>query len=283
MGLPELVTICLSCMIKHLTDYGLEHVFDLTKYFQSFSARSHMLLNGNTLSSLEIYQNQTDYTEKGSLFWTLDRTKTKFGRRLLRNWVGRPLLDKKLLEQRVEAVEEFFERQNPKIETLRALLTKINYDLEKGLIRIYYGKCTRPEVLTILQTMLRVVQAFPMVEDPKEYGFRSELIAKSIAALPVMEKTIEAFLKEFNHQSAGKDDKYSFFKEEFETERITEHKCAIAAIEADLLEHRKDIAKMLGRKKVEYVTVSQVEYLVEVSNDKQSMKLVPANWIKENG
>src|SRR5690606_36012596 len=136
---------------------------------------------------------------------------------------------------------------------------------------------------TILQTMLRVVQAFPMVEDPKEYGFRSELIAKSIAALPVMEKTIEAFLKEFNHQSAGKDDKYSFFKEEFETERITEHKCAIAAIEADLLEHRKDIAKMLGRKKVEYVTVSQVEYLVEVSNDKQSMKLVPANWIKENG
>ncbi|KAJ9626342.1 Mismatch repair protein msh3 [Taxawa tesnikishii (nom. ined.)] len=66
--LSEHVTICLSAMITHLTDYGLEHVFDLTKYFQSFSARSHMLLNGNTLNSLEIYQNQTDRTDKGACF-----------------------------------------------------------------------------------------------------------------------------------------------------------------------------------------------------------------------
>jgi DNA mismatch repair protein MSH3 len=92
--LSEHVTICLSAMITYLSDYGLEHVFDLTKYFQPFSARSYMMLNGNTLSSLEIYQNQTDYTSKGSLFWTMDRTKTRFGQRLLRKWVGRPLIDK---------------------------------------------------------------------------------------------------------------------------------------------------------------------------------------------
>jgi len=138
------VTICLSAMINHLSDYGLEHVFDLTKYFQSFSGRSHMLLNGNTLSSLEIYRNQTDYTTKGSLFWTLDQTKTKFGRRLLRNWVGRPLLDRSQLEERVEAVEEVVREENAKLERLRELLGKISYDLEKGLIRIYYGKaCPR--------------------------------------------------------------------------------------------------------------------------------------------
>lgn len=127
-------------MITHLTDYGLEHVFDLTKYFQSFSARSHMLLNGNTLSSLEIYRNQTDYTTKGSLFWTLDRTKTKFGRRLLRSWVGRPLLDRKQLEARIKAVEEIKTSRSPKLDVLRNLLTQVNYDLEKGLIRIYYGR-----------------------------------------------------------------------------------------------------------------------------------------------
>ena len=141
MDLPGLVTVCLSAMITHLTDYGLEHVFDLTKYFQSFSGRSHMLLNGNTLSSLEIYRNQTDYTTKGSLLWTLDRTKTKFGRRLLRNWVGRPLLDRQRLEERVQAVEEMVRGgDNPKLELLKLLLAKISYDLERGLIRIYYGK-----------------------------------------------------------------------------------------------------------------------------------------------
>lgn len=140
LNFSDLVQICLSAMITHLTNYGLEHVFDLTKYFTPFSARSHMLLNGNTLSSLEIYRNQTDYTTKGSLFWTLDRTKTKMGRRLLRNWVGRPLLHKGKLEERIQAVEEIKSGKNGKLDRIRELLGRVGYDLEKGLIRIYYGK-----------------------------------------------------------------------------------------------------------------------------------------------
>ena len=141
MKLSESATICLSAMITHMTEYGLEHVFDLTKYFQSFSARSHMLLNGTTLTSLEIYQNQTDHSGKGSLFWALNRTQTRFGQRLLRNWVGRPLLDRARLEERVAAVEELKEgQQTVRVEKIGQLLSKIKSDLEKSLIRIYYGK-----------------------------------------------------------------------------------------------------------------------------------------------
>ena len=141
LKLAEGVTICLSAMITHLTAYGLEHVFDLTKYFQSFSARSHMLLNGTSLTSLEIYQNQTDQSEKGSLFWTLDRTKTRFGQRLLRKWVGRPLLRKAELEERIAAVEELNDNHpTVKVDKIKHLLSQIRSDLEKSLIRIYYGK-----------------------------------------------------------------------------------------------------------------------------------------------
>ena len=141
LKLAEGVTICLSAMITHLTDYGLQHIFDLTKYFQSFSARSHMLLNGTSLTSLEIYQNQTDHTEKGSLFWTLDRTKTRFGQRLLRKWVGRPLLRKAELEERIAAVEELNnDQRTTRVDKVKHLLSQIRNDLEKNLIRIYYGK-----------------------------------------------------------------------------------------------------------------------------------------------
>lgn len=141
LKLPENVTVCLSAMITHMSDYGLEHVFDLTKYFQSFSARSHMLLNGTTLMSLEIYQNQTDHTGKGSLFWTLNRTQTRFGHRLLRKWVGRPLLDRLKLEERIAAVEELKDGDtNIVVDKIKRLLSKIKSDLEKSLIRIYYGK-----------------------------------------------------------------------------------------------------------------------------------------------
>ncbi|KAK5277949.1 Mismatch repair protein msh3, partial [Cryomyces antarcticus] len=162
--LSEQVTTCLSAMITHMAEYGLEHVFDLTKYFQSFSARSHMLLNGNTLTSLELYQNQTDHTEKGSLFWTLNRTQTRFGQRLLRKWVGRPLLDKVKLEERIEAVEELksSERTVP-FDRLKHLLGTIKSDLEKSLIRIYYKKCGHSELLGVLQTLQRIASEYAHV------------------------------------------------------------------------------------------------------------------------
>ena len=272
-------------MIKHLSDYGLEHVFDLTKYFQSFSGRAHMLLNGNTLSSLEIYRNQTDFTTKGSLFWTLDRTKTKFGRRLLRHWVGRPLLDKHQLELRVAAVEESRREDNPKIEKLKTLLAKTSYDLEKGLIRIYYGKCTRPELLTVLQTLLRIAGEFRAVENPEDMGFDSSIINKAIASLPEIKDDLIRFLGVFNHQAAVKDDKYDFFRDENddEYEAILNYKLGISAVESDLEEHKKEIAKVLKVKSVKYVTVSGIEYMVEVPTDKASQRNVPATWAKVQG
>lgn len=42
----------------------------------------------------EIYRNETDASARGSLIWVLDRTVTRFGARLLKSWVGRPLVDK---------------------------------------------------------------------------------------------------------------------------------------------------------------------------------------------
>jgi DNA mismatch repair protein MSH3 len=91
MSFPRLTLLALGAMITYTIDFGLQNVFT-SKYFQHFSSRAHMLLNGSTISSLEIYRNQTDFSEKGSLLWVLDHTRTKFGRRMLRKWIGRPLL-----------------------------------------------------------------------------------------------------------------------------------------------------------------------------------------------
>ena len=75
------------------------------------------------------------------MFWTLDRTRTRFGQRLLRKWVGRPLLERAKLEERVAAVEGLKDgTQGLLVDRLRVLLDMVKYDLEKGLIRIYYGK-----------------------------------------------------------------------------------------------------------------------------------------------
>jgi DNA mismatch repair protein MSH3 len=283
LKLPEQATICLSAMITHMTEYGLEHVFDLTTYFQSFSARSHMLLNGNTLTSLEIYQNQTDHSEKGSLFWTLDKTQTRFGQRLLRKWVGRPLLDQTRLEERVAAVEELKDgHQTIKVDKLQALLRNIKSDLERSLIRIYYGKCTRPELLTALQTLQRIANEYANVKTPSDAGFSSRLINEAIATLPTIGDTVISFLDQINAEAARTDDKYALFREEHETEDITDHKLGIAAVEQELSAHRSDAAKVLKKSKpVTYITVAGIEYLVEVPNS--DLKNIPASWSKISG
>ncbi|KAH7062314.1 DNA mismatch repair protein MSH3 [Macrophomina phaseolina] len=281
-ALSEHVTICLSALITHMTEYGLEHVFDLTKNFQAFSARSHMMLNGNTLSSLEIYQNQTDHTVKGSLFWTMDRTKTRFGQRLLRKWVGRPLLNKEKLEERIGAVEEL--RNGDKVvvlEKLKRLLSQVKTDLEKSLIRIYYQKCTRPELLAVLQTLQRIASEYAHVTSPENAGFSSPILQEAVASLPLISKDVVGFLDRINLQAAKDDDKYTFFREEHETEDIKDHKMGIVSVEHDLKEHKKEIAKKLGKSKIDYVTKSGIEFLIEVPN--AEVKKVPASWAKISG
>ncbi|KAL2157037.1 hypothetical protein VTH06DRAFT_7941 [Thermothelomyces fergusii] len=283
LKLPESVTICLSAMITHLTEYGLEHIFNLTKYFQSFSTRQHMLISGTTLESLEVYRNATDQSEKGSLLWALDKTRTRPGRRLLRKWIGRPLLDRERLEQRVAAVEELLEnRSTLKVDKLGGLLSSIRADLERNLIRIYYGKCTRPELLSTLQTLQRISIEFSRVKTPEDTGFKSPLLGEAICSLPGIGAIVNGYLDKINPEAARKDDKYAFFREAEETDDITNHKLGIAAVEADLDAHRQDAAARLSRKTpVSYVTVAGIEYLIEVSN--ADLKHVPASWVKISG
>ena len=280
--LSEQVAICLSSMINHLTAYGLEHVFDLTQNFSPFSARSHMLLNGNTLNSLEIYRNQTDNSEKGSLFWILDQTRTRFGQRMLRKWVGRPLLNRAHLQDRIDAIEELKDGNgSPHVERLRNVLNKSRGDLEKSLIRIYYGKCTRSELMQVLQTLQRISAEYAHITCAADSGFHSAQLASHVLHLPGILQDVVAFLERINPEAAKQDDKYNFFREEHETKDIAEHKSGIAIVEQQLDDHRIEAAEKLRKKRVDYVTVAGIEFLIEVENN--AVKNVPASWAKISG
>jgi DNA mismatch repair protein MSH3 len=272
--LSNRVTICLSSVIKHLVEFNLDHVFTLTSNFESFKKRTHMVLNGNTLMNLEIFttDNDTQPTERGSLFWSLDRTKTKFGKRLLRSWVGRPLVDMQRLQARIDAVEELIESSGDpeKAGSLKRLLSYVKNDLEKTLLRISYRRASRPELLGFLQTMQRL----SMDSQP---SFNSALLTERLAKLPSILDCVNDYLGRFHAKAARADDKYGFFRDDFESEEITDTRLTLAGVEHELGEYLADAAKILGRK-VEYTTVSGIEYLIEIENSKLSK--VPASWIK---
>lgn len=54
-------------------------------------------------------------------------------------------------------------------------------------------------------------------------------------------------------------------------------------MEAELEDHKKDISKQLKGRKISYITVSGIEYLVELPNDKAMLRNVPASWVKISG
>ncbi|MED6236859.1 hypothetical protein ATANTOWER_015239 [Ataeniobius toweri] len=88
------VICCLGPLIQYLQEFNLERVLINKSSFRHLPCESGgMNLSAATLRNLEILNNQTDGSVRGSLMWVLDHTRTTFGRRLLRKWVSQPLTD----------------------------------------------------------------------------------------------------------------------------------------------------------------------------------------------
>lgn len=63
-----------------------------------------MIIDSQALQHLEVFE--TPIGEKDALFTKIDRTTTKFGKRLLRRWLMQPLLDPIKLNHRLDAIED---------------------------------------------------------------------------------------------------------------------------------------------------------------------------------
>lgn len=77
--------------LHHFMSFFIFHLS--TSNLQKFSSQKiHMQLNSSCLRNLEIFQNISDGGSRGTLFSVIDRTKTRFGSRLLKQWLSMPLL-----------------------------------------------------------------------------------------------------------------------------------------------------------------------------------------------
>ena len=99
-----------------------------------YSSESFMALDAQTRRHLELFQAGRWDSRQSSLFATLDLTQTSMGGRLLRRWLGQPLLEVQPLAQRLDAVEFFFNESLPRTE-VRSVLSNVA-DLERILGRV---------------------------------------------------------------------------------------------------------------------------------------------------
>ena len=73
---------------------------------ETYSTDGFMTLDPHTRRNLELFESGRSGSVKGSLLWVLDRTRSPMGGRLLRRWIGQPLLDIAQLELRQDTIAE---------------------------------------------------------------------------------------------------------------------------------------------------------------------------------
>ncbi len=83
----------------------LQQLTELETYFTN----GFMTLDPYTRRNLELFETGRGSSVKGSLLWVLDRTRSPMGGRLLRRWIGQPLLSIEVLQRRQDALGELLD------------------------------------------------------------------------------------------------------------------------------------------------------------------------------
>lgn len=303
---PVHIQSCVNELIQYLEQFQLANVFTITSNFHNFSkSGKYMLLPSQTLQALEIFQNSTDpSSEKGTLSWLLNHTRTKMGQRLLRKWIRQPLVDPEAINARLDAIDDVTSEFNHIIDALRNQLSKLkksNVDLEKALIKIHYAsnysleRISRKELYLMLkcfQDVLRLVKSFGETAIRQlNSSLKSSLLKSMFSELLELSKSkqVDDFLDMINTSGALNtnnlnEQKIQFFELQDNPlcDEIVYELKEIDTIEENLQNELESIRKFLKRPNLNYITNLKETYLIEVRNGK-AVDALPKDWLKISG
>ncbi len=246
---------------------ALNHITAIHPY----TTGKYMVLDSATRRNLELCETLREKQKRGSLLWVLDKTKTAMGARLLRLYIEQPLLEKKEIVRRQEAIAELNQNLINR-EELREYLNAI-YDLERLVCRVSYQNANPRDMIAFqssiamvapIKTLLRDFSCSLLREEEEQLDALtdlSELIAASIDPEPPIA------VKEGGIIRAG-------YSEEVDRLRAakTDGKQWLADLEA-----REREATGIKNLKIKFNRV--FGYYLEVTNSFK--ELVPEHWIRK--
>lgn len=93
-----------------------------------------MLMDESTVRNLELFQTSDGLSKQYTLLGQMDNTQTPMGARMLRRWLSAPLIQKKIIEKRLNSVEAFIQDSGLALK-IREFFGEIG-DLERIITRI---------------------------------------------------------------------------------------------------------------------------------------------------
>lgn len=128
----------------------------------TYSTESFMALDVQTQRNLELFQSSRSGAVGGSLLSVIDLTRTAMGGRLLRRWLGQPLLDVTELTKRQDAIGWFGDNTLARSQTI-SLLGDVA-DLERIINRVK-SEIAIPRELVTLRRSLEVIPGLREILD----------------------------------------------------------------------------------------------------------------------
>lgn len=105
------------------------------KEYNPTKFKNSLIMDGVTLQNLEIFSNSFDGSDKGTLFKLFNRAITPMGKRMMKNWLMHPLLQKDKINERLDTVEALLSDSNLR-DVLETAFAKLP-DLERLLSRVH--------------------------------------------------------------------------------------------------------------------------------------------------
>lgn len=151
---------------------GLERINKIDFYLEN----QFMNLDFNTRRNLELLETMRSKEKKGSLLWVLDKTKTAMGKRLIRNWIEKPLVSCAAIIKRQNAVDELYSDTLKRLEIENALGGV--FDIERLMTRIVYGSANGRELRNLcaaLSCLPEIISVMGDVSSPLLKELKSSL------------------------------------------------------------------------------------------------------------
>jgi len=133
--------------ILHYLQENQKGALALLTQLSTYSTEEYMMLDAQTRRNLELFESSRSGAPAGSLLSVIDLTQTPMGGRLIRRWLGHPLLDLVQLVERQDVVENFHNDTIARGKVI-SLLHQIG-DLERLVNRVRGGHANPRELVTL--------------------------------------------------------------------------------------------------------------------------------------
>ncbi|MBP1986312.1 DNA mismatch repair protein MutS [Halolamina salifodinae] len=131
---------------------GDDGSLDYVSRIQRYDPADCLRLDAAALRSLELFENRAGGDRDGdTLFETINETVCALGRRRLASWLRRPLVDRRAIERRLDAVADLSARTLLR-EELRDRLSAA-YDLERLVSRVSRERANARDLRSVAQTL----------------------------------------------------------------------------------------------------------------------------------